>query len=234
MTVRVKICGVRTLLEARQAAAAGADAVGLNFYRKSPRYVSPADAEAIVAGLPPFVTAVGLFVDAPDAWIRQVADRCRLGAIQIHGEGRGSGFGRPVVRGLQISSEASLAALARLEGDAILVDGHAEGLRGGTGRRFDWSLVGEARRRAGGRPIILAGGLTPETVGEAVRLARPDGVDVASGVESAPGVKDPEKVMRFVIEVRRGSCGPPPDNLPGSSVSPAKPGFPPEGPWRFR
>jgi phosphoribosylanthranilate isomerase len=198
VNLRVKICGVRTVEEARQAAAAGADAVGLNFYRKSPRHLSPAAAEAIVAALPPFVTAVGLFVDAPAPWVRQVVERCRLGAVQLHGEGPGAGFGRPVIRALQISGEASLEILDRLEGDAILLDGHIEGLRGGTGRCFDWSLVAEARRRAGGRPIILAGGLTPETVAEAVRLARPDAVDVASGVESAPGVKDPDKVARFV------------------------------------
>lgn len=196
--IRVKICGVRTVEEARQAAAAGADAIGLNFYRPSPRYLSPADAEAVVAALPPFVTAVGLFVDAPADWVRQVAERCRLGAVQIHGGGPAAGLGRPVIRALQVGGEASLDVLDRLEGDAVLLDGHTEGLRGGTGRRFDWSLVAEARRRARGRPIILAGGLTPETVAEAVRVAQPDAVDVASGVESAPGVKDPDKVVRFV------------------------------------
>ncbi|HEY8370942.1 MAG TPA: phosphoribosylanthranilate isomerase [Thermodesulfobacteriota bacterium] len=200
--IRVKICGVRTVEEARQAAWAGADAVGLNFYRRSPRYLPPAEAEAVVAALPPFVTAVGLFVDAPLEWVRQVAERCRLGAVQLHGGEPAVGLGRPVIRAIQVDGEAALERLDRLDGDAILLDGYAERLRGGTGRRFDWALVAEARRRAGGRPIILAGGLTPETVAEAVRIARPDAVDVASGVESAPGVKDPDKVVRFVRAAR--------------------------------
>jgi phosphoribosylanthranilate isomerase len=200
--IRVKVCGVRTPAEARLAAEAGADAVGINFYRRSPRYVSPLDAEAIVAALPPFVTAVGLFVDAPTEWVRQVADRCRLSAVQLHGDMPDGPFGRPVIRAVQLRGAESLARLERLRGDALLLDAFAEGLRGGTGLRADLALVAEARRRAGGRPIILAGGLTPETVAEAVRAARPDAVDVASGVESAPGVKDPEKVARFVTAAR--------------------------------
>jgi phosphoribosylanthranilate isomerase len=202
VTVRVKICGVRTPAEARQAAAAGADAVGLNFYRPSPRYVSPAEAEAIVAALPPFVSAVGVFVDAPADWVRLVADRCRLSVVQLHGGAVGEAFGRPVVRAVQLRGPESLAALDRLDGDGILVDTWADGLRGGTGRRLDPALVAEARRRAGGRPLVLSGGLTPETVAEAVRAVRPDGVDVASGVESSPGVKDPEKVARFVAAAK--------------------------------
>ena len=241
--VRVKICGVRTVAEALHAARAGADAIGLNFYRGSPRYLPPAEAEAIVAALPPFVTSVGLFVDAPEEWVRQVADRCRLGAVQLHGAGPARGLGRPVIRAVQVRGLQSLAVLAGLDGDAVLLDGHAEGLRGGTGRSFDLGLVAEARRLAGGRPVILAGGLTPETVADAIRTARPDGVDVASGVESAPGVKDPARVTRFVaaakgfgvkgessgLGVRGGSSGPSPDNPSGSSVGRAKPGLPPRG-----
>ncbi len=192
--------------EARWAAQAGADAIGLNFYRRSPRYVSPRDAETIVAALPPFVWAVGLFVDARADWVRQVADRCRLAALQFHGTAPTGGFGRPVIRAIQVSGPESLEALRSLEGDILLLDGHAAGLAGGTGRPFDWHLVGAARRLAAGRPIVLAGGLTPETVAEAVRLARPDAVDVASGVESALGVKDPDKVARFVRAAKAALC----------------------------
>lgn len=202
MIPRVKICGVRTVAEALHAARAGADAVGLNFYRKSPRYVSLAEAEAIVAALPPFVTAVGLFVDAPEEWVRQAADRCRLGAVQLHGDTPGWGLGRPVIRAIQVRGPESLAVLARLDGDAVLLDGHDADLRGGTGRGFDLGLVAEARRQTGGRAIVLAGGLTPETVAAAVRAARPNAVDVTSGVESAPGVKDPERVSRFIAAAR--------------------------------
>ncbi|HWP34360.1 MAG TPA: phosphoribosylanthranilate isomerase [Thermodesulfobacteriota bacterium] len=203
--VRVKICGVRTVAEALQAAEAGADAIGLNFWRRSPRYVEPAAAERIVAALPPFVAAVGVFVGAPAEWIRQVAERCRLAALQLHGEVPAGTLGRPVIRPLQVRGRESLEAIPRLAGDWLLLDGHAEGLPGGTGRRFDWRLALEARALAGGRPIILAGGLTPETVAEAVALARPDAVDVASGVESAPGVKDPDKVARFVRAAKGGA-----------------------------
>ncbi len=204
--LRVKICGVRTVEEARWAALAGADAIGLNFYRRSPRYVSPQEAEAIVAALPPFVSAVGLFVDAPREWVQQVADGCGLAALQFHGIAPSGRFGRPVIRALQVRGPESLAAIPALEGDALLLDGHAPGLAGGTGRRFDWRLAAEARRFAAGRPIVLAGGLTPETVAEAVRLARPDAVDVSSGVESAPGVKDPDRVARFVRAAKAALC----------------------------
>jgi phosphoribosylanthranilate isomerase len=206
LTVRVKICGVRTVAEARQAAEAGADAVGLNFYRKSPRYVAPAEAEAIVAALPPFVAAVGLFVDAPADFVRVIADRCRLAALQLHGDMPGHGFGRPVIRAVTLASPADLDRVGHADGDALLLDAQVEGLRGGTGRRIDPSLVLEARRRAGGRAIVLAGGLTPDNVAEAVRLLAPDAVDVASGVESSPGVKDAEKVALFVTAAKGGDA----------------------------
>lgn len=211
MIVRVKICGIRTVDEARHAASVGADAIGFNFHPRSPRYVAPRDAEAIVAALPPFVAAVGVFVDANGDWVRRVADRCRLAALQFHGIAPPGGFGRPVIRALQVRGPDSLGAIERLVADGspcdlLLLDGYAEGLAGGTGRGFDWRLAAEARRLAGGRPIVLAGGLTPETVTEAIRLARPDAVDVASGVESAPGVKDPDKVARFVRAAKGALC----------------------------
>lgn len=209
--VRVKICGVRTAAEARHAARVGADAVGLNFHPRSPRYVAPGDAEAIVAALPPFVAAVGVFVDARAEWVRQVAERFRLTAVQFHGIAPAGGFGRPVIRALQVRGPESLDAIERLVAggdpfDALLLDGHAGGLAGGTGRAFDWRLAVEARRLAAGRSIVLAGGLTPETVAEAIRLARPDAVDVASGVESAPGVKDPDSVARFIQAAKGALC----------------------------
>jgi len=209
--VRVKICGVMTPADALAAVELGADAIGLNFYPKSPRFVDPACAAAILRELPPFVEAVGVFVDQPLAEIvRQLATLERLRTIQWIGAGRElvGGISLGVIQGFAIRDQGSLEEIGaylercREQGSlprAILVDAYVAGQHGGTGRTAPWGLLAEFRP---GVPLILAGGLTPENVTEAVQRVRPYAVDVASGVEAAPGRKDVDKMRRFIANAR--------------------------------
>lgn len=213
--VRVKICGVRTAAEAEHAAACGADAVGLNFHPPSPRSLRPADARAVLEALPPFVEAVGVFVQRQMADLRDLLhDLGRVRTVQVHGgepEVAASAWPYRFVPAFQVRDEADLRRIeaylgqcreARCLPSALLIDGHAPGLHGGTGRTAPWELL--ATFRPAGVPIVLAGGLTPENVADAVRAVRPYAVDVASGVEAEPGRKCPEKVRAFV-EAARGA-----------------------------
>ncbi|HSP97472.1 MAG TPA: phosphoribosylanthranilate isomerase [Candidatus Dormibacteraeota bacterium] len=198
---RVKICGVTRLADALHAARAGADAIGLNFHPGSPRRVSLATAAAIAAALPAGVCTVGVFVDAGRDEIAAVADRVGLDAIQFHGDESTAlcgGWSRKTIKAVRVDGPQALAAAAAYPVDYLLADAHVVGQPGGTGRRvpLEW-LVGVPSER-----LILAGGLTPETVAAAVRAVHPAAVDVASGVESAPGIKDPEKVERFIANAR--------------------------------
>jgi len=201
MSLIVKICGLRTVEEALYAAQAGADAIGLNFYPASPRVVSVEVAADIAAALPRGVWRVGVFVDMPRGQIEQIAGRVGLDAVQFHGAeppAACDGWERKTIKAIRVSGPDTAGAAAAYDVDYLLADAHVAGQPGGTGQRvpLDW-LAGFARQR-----LILAGGLTPETVAEAVRAVRPAGVDVASGVESSPGVKDPEKVERFIANAR--------------------------------
>jgi phosphoribosylanthranilate isomerase len=205
LTVRVKICGVTTVGDALHAAACGADALGFVFFAGSPRCVTPAQARAISEELPPFVTRVGLFVNETPERIRAIAGECGLDAIQLHGD-EPPEFCRElplrVIKALRIRDAASLAGHESFQVSALLLDAWVGGAYGGTGLAFNWELAtGVARQR----PVILAGGLTPANVAEAVRQVRPYGVDVSSGVESGPGKKDPEKVAQF-IRMAREAC----------------------------
>lgn len=199
MRTRVKICGITRPDDARAAARAGADAVGLVFYAKSPRAVTIVEAQAVVRALPPFVTTVGLFVDAARDEIQDVLRSVPLDVLQFHGnEGPDECrlFERPYVKAVRMREAAELAAAARAYHDAagLLVDTYVEGVPGGTGRAFDWSRLPSSLSR----PMILAGGLTPDNVAEAVRRVRPWTVDVSGGVESAPGVKDAARIEAFI------------------------------------
>jgi phosphoribosylanthranilate isomerase len=200
MSVRVKICGITRVEDALGAAAAGADALGFNLWPGSRRHLPVQAVRAIVARLPPFVTPVGLFVDQPPDEVARLAAAAGVAAIQLHGDEppeQCRGHALPVLKAFRVAGPADLLPIARyLEAgiSAVLLDGSAEGF-GGTGQRFDWALAGQV---PGGRPLVLAGGLTPANVAEAVRAVRPWAVDVASGVESSPGVKDADKVARFV------------------------------------
>ncbi|HAM72554.1 MAG TPA: phosphoribosylanthranilate isomerase [Verrucomicrobiales bacterium] len=205
MKVRVKICGITSLRDAMVAVEAGADALGFVFYNKSPRHVTPAKAARIIRQLPPFVSRVGLFVNAPVEEIRSTADAAGLDTLQLHGDetpGFCHLFSLPVLKAIRVESKASLRGLKAYDVSAILLDAFVAGTRGGTGKTFDWRLAREAK--ANGTPVIVAGGLTPENVGEAVRRVSPYGVDVSSGVELAPGRKDARKVRAFIAAARQG------------------------------
>jgi phosphoribosylanthranilate isomerase len=214
--VRVKICGVTSPEDALACVAAGADAVGLNFYPKSPRYIDEATFAAIVRSLPPFVEAVGVFADeTPERMVEHMRRRSRVYAIQSHGTRPEPAdvYPFPLVVAVQVAGADDLAGLAdylarcRSAGQspaAVLIDARAPGLHGGTGRTAPWHLLTDFRP---GVPLILAGGLTPDNVAEAVRAVRPYAVDVASGVESAPGRKDADKVRRFIDNARSAAAG---------------------------
>lgn len=209
--LQIKICGITNEADAQRAADLGADAIGLNFYRLSPRYVEPKQADGILRRLPPFVDAVGLFVEQPlGEAIRLVKQLGRIGTIQWHGERHEvvNTFPFRFIPAFHVRDGSSLAIIAtyvracRDAGhapDAVLLDAHVSGQYGGTGQVAPWRLLADFRP---GVPIILAGGLTPENVAEAIGIVRPYGVDVASGVEQSPGVKDAEKMRRFIQAAR--------------------------------
>ncbi|HVI93953.1 MAG TPA: phosphoribosylanthranilate isomerase [Anaeromyxobacter sp.] len=200
--MKVKICGITRLEDALEAARLGADALGFNFWPGSKRYVAPADARAIVRRLPPFVTAVGVFVDAPREEILRAVAASGIQVAQLHGDEPPelcASLPLPVVKALRIANAHALAALAAYEVSGFLLDAPSAGY-GGSGKTFDWSLATEA---AAVVPVMLAGGLTPENVAEAIRAVRPWGVDVASGVERAPGVKDLAKLRRFIETAKK-------------------------------
>ncbi len=199
--VWVKICGITGGADAAVAVEAGADALGFNFYAQSPRAIEPQLARDIIAGLPEYVTPVGLFVDAPLEEVKKLSAMCGFRMVQLHGQESPEYCRKAdldVIKAVRVKDSGSLADLPRYEVAAFLLDAFDPDLAGGTGKGFDYHLVEEAKEKAAGRPIIVAGGLTAENVGEAVRATRPYGVDVASGVEAAPGVKDQEKVRAFI------------------------------------
>ena len=202
-SVRVKICGITRVEDALAAAAAGADAIGLVFYARSPRAVDVEQARAIIAALPPFVTTVGLFVDMPRDELAQVLAQVPLGLLQFHGDESAAqceGFNRPYIKALRVKPGEDIAArVAAYPGaSGILLDTYVEGIPGGTGEAFDWSLVPGNLRK----PIILAGGLRPDNVAEAVAQVRPYAVDVSGGVEAGKGIKDAQQITAFVRAAR--------------------------------
>jgi phosphoribosylanthranilate isomerase len=200
--VRVKICGITRPEDGLLAAQLGADAVGLVFHDKSPRAVTPERARAIVAALPPFVTRVGLFVNAAPERIEAVLRQVPLDVLQFHGDEPAEDcrpYGRPYIKAIRMRLGLDLrrAALAYPDAAALLLDAYVVGIEGGTGLSFDWSRV----PRDLPRPLILAGGLTPDNVTRALALTRPYAVDVSGGVERDKGVKDEDKMRRFIQSV---------------------------------
>ena len=205
MPTRVKICGITELEDALLAVELGASALGFNFYPPSPRYISPAAASAIIQQLPPLVVTVGVFADEADAeHVAAVARQGRVGTVQLHGPRWPAVNGKlrdyPVIRAVAVAPGFKPEELAGLGGgvSAFLLDAFDAKRIGGTGKTIDWTLAREVKRF--GR-LILAGGLTPENIGQAIREVRPFAVDVASGVESAPGKKDPAKLRAFFVAV---------------------------------
>jgi len=201
----VKICGVTSRDDARLAADAGADAVGLVFWLGSPRCVSFETARGITEALPPFVLRVGVFVDADRETLERGAREAGLDLLQLHGDEAPEaldGLPRRVLKAVRVGPGFAPVEAERYAGRAagLLLDTRGDRAPGGTGRPFDWSLARGLRERC---PfLVLAGGLTPETVGEAIRAVHPHGVDVSSGVESSPGRKDPARVRAFVEAAR--------------------------------
>jgi len=201
--IRIKICGITSVADAQDAVNAGADAIGLVFYAASPRAVSIEQAQAIAASVGPFVTVVGLFVDADKAFVEQVLARVQLHVLQFHGnESRAYAeqFQRPYMKAIRMRPELDLdAAINEHSGaSAILLDAYSPGVPGGTGETFDWGRVPQESPR----PIVLAGGLTAANVATAIRTTRVYGVDVSGGVESAPGKKDAQKIEQFIHNAR--------------------------------
>lgn len=201
--VRSKICGITRVEDALVAAEAGADAIGLVFYERSPRAVNIATARAIVQALPPFVSVAGLFVNMSRCELGEILDAVPLDVLQFHGDEPAeacAGHGRPWYKALRVKPGDDIHAQSRAYpgAAAILLDTYVAGVPGGTGEVFDWSLIPDEFDK----PIILAGGLTVDNVSTAIETARPYAVDVSGGVESSKGVKDHERVRAFVCKVR--------------------------------
>jgi phosphoribosylanthranilate isomerase len=209
LATRVKICGITNWNDARLSVDLGASALGFNFYPPSPRAISPAEAWNIIRRLPPFVEAVGVFVNWPPLVVVALARALRLHTVQLHGgespeDVATLGRSHRVIKAVQVGQGFRPKSLSRYRrADGILLDGFARSLHGGTGRTLDWNLARAARRY--GR-IILAGGLTPENIAEAIRVAQPYAVDVASGAEAHPGRKDPARLRALfaAVESARG------------------------------
>lgn len=202
MATAVKICGITRTEDALAAARGGAHAIGLVFYQPSPRYVAPAQAAEIIRALPPFVTAVGLFVDAPAEEVRAVLGQAPVGLLQFHGSESAQfcrQFGLPYMKAVRVRTGVDLIQYASEHqgAKALLLDAFVEGLHGGTGATFDWKLIPDDLPL----PIVLSGGLTPENVADAIRTVRPWAVDVSSGVEKGSGIKDAAKIAAFMSGV---------------------------------
>lgn len=206
MRTRVKICGITRQEDAMAAVAAGCDAIGLVFYRPSPRYVSPEKAAQIVVSLPPFVSVVGLFVDAEPDEILQVMKLVRLNLLQFHGDETPEAcerFGMPYMKAIRVKSDTNLLQYAEQfkHAQALLLDAFIEGVPGGTGQVFDWNIIPKTLPL----PVVLAGGLSPDNVVQAIRQVQPYAVDVSGGVELNKGIKDAAKVAAFMRGVSDAS-----------------------------
>jgi len=202
--MKVKVCGITSYEDAAMAVDQGVDALGFNFFPSSPRFIQPEDADRIIRRLPPFLIAVGLFVNVSrPSQVDETARKAGVQIIQLHGDETPEYCralaGRPLIKAVRIGAAGVAEKLEEYEVRAFVLDARDDTLYGGTGRSFDWRLVKDIRCP---RPVILAGGLRPDNVRDAIRMVRPYGVDVCSGIESAPGKKDPGKLTQFMKEVR--------------------------------
>ncbi len=207
MSVKVKICGITSVADAVAVAEAGADMIGLMFYERSPRHVTVELAAEISRAVSPFILKVGVFVNPDEDTVMRAIGDCGVSLLQFHGEETPefcTQFGAMSMKAFRVRDAGSLLALPNYPTDAYLLDAYSPDAHGGTGAKFNWDLALEAK--AHGKPIFLAGGLTPENVGAAVRQVHPFGVDVSSGVESAPGKKDHAKVRAFIQAVQQSQA----------------------------
>ena len=203
--IKIKICGITNLEDALAAVEYGADALGFNFYKKSPRHISPDKAAEIIAQMPPFIVPVGIFVNEKEDRIREIVSQSCLQGIQLHGDETPEfcqRFGSRVIKAFQVKIMASLERVSHYRVSAYLLVSYKEGMRGGTGTTFDWHLAVVAKTF--GR-VILAGGLSPQNVVEAVKLVQPYGIDVCGGIEKEKGVKDHGLMKQFIHDVRKAS-----------------------------
>lgn len=197
--VRVKVCGVTNAEDASKAVYYGAWAVGFIFTKKSPRYVSPSRARKIIEKLPPFVTPVGVFVDQSERAVRDICKFTRISTVQFHGEEKAVYCKRfadfKVIKAFRIGAFFPVDEIKKYKVDAYLFDTYQEGQEGGTGKVFNWNLLREHKIE---KPVILSGGLNPQNIQEALSVANPFAVDVSSGVEKSPGIKDPRLIRAFL------------------------------------
>jgi phosphoribosylanthranilate isomerase len=201
--VKVKICGITSVDDAEEAVEAGANALGLMFYPGSPRHVSLEQAQSIERHLPAYIIRVGVFADQPPEDVFSAMHRCGLHLLQFHGQETPEycqQFGIMTMKAFRIRNGQSLLEIPKYKTDSILLDSYVAGKQGGTGEAFNWNLAVEAQKF--GKPIFLAGGLTPDNVAIAVQIVKPFAVDVSSGVEKSPGKKDSAKMRAFVAAVR--------------------------------
>ncbi|MDB6071209.1 MAG: trpF, partial [Verrucomicrobiales bacterium] len=203
-----KICGITTLADARLCADAGADAIGINFYPKSKRFHPFEKAALWLADLPPTLTRVAVLVNAPDEEVQRLATSGLIDVLQFHGDESpetvraARRFGLPIIKALPLLPTTTAAELAAWPADALLLDAHAPGTYGGTGHTIDWTRAAEIIQSLAPFPVLLSGGLTALNIATAIQQTQPAGVDTASGVESAPGIKDPDKVRAFISGAR--------------------------------
>src|SRR3990172_2453596 len=198
MLTKVKICGITGIDDALKAVEFGADALGFVFYKKSPRYIEVKKAREIISNLPPLITTVGVFVNDSFENIETIIDLCQIKTIQLHGDENQdfcSKFNLSVIKSIAVKDENSFKKMKGYTVSAFILDSFFQDIPGGTGKSFDWDLAVKAKKYGN---IILAGGLTPENVREAILKVRPYAVDVSSGVESKPGEKDYEKMKKFI------------------------------------
>jgi len=204
MSTQVKICGITNLADAEAAANAGADALGFVFYNNSPRFMTISAVAGIFKKAPLRIMRAGVFVNAPKDFVLRAVTECGLSLLQFHGDESPefcTQFGVMSMKAFRIHDAETLKELPKYSTDAWLLDACSAEKPGGTGEKFNWELAIEAQKF--GRPVFLAGGLTPENVADAIRRVRPFGVDVSSGVESAPGKKDHQKIRDFIAKVRK-------------------------------
>ena len=201
--IKVKICGTTSLKDAFLAVESGADAIGFIFYKMSPRNISQKEAKEIILQLPPFIETVGVFVNETSDKINRIAEQCKLNSIQLHGEESPAlcrRVKRKVIKAFRVKDADSLKSIASYDVSGFLLDSYNDGSKGGTGQVFDWNLALRVKKQG---PVILAGGLNPYNVFTAIHRVKPYGVDVCSGVEKSPGIKDHEKIRAFIKSVRR-------------------------------
>ena len=199
----VKICGITNLDDALFASEAGADALGFVFYKKSPRYVEPEKVRDIIKRLPPFVTTVGVFADQTEAEIKGIISETDIDIVQLHGEEPPEfceGLNKRVIKAIRVRGMENLTEVKRYKACALLLDTYDRNLKGGTGKIFNWEIAREAKVF---NKIIIAGGLTPDNVADAIKVVQPYAVDVSSGVEKQKGLKDHLKVKAFIYKVKR-------------------------------